>query len=76
MPSRIRHGEDLAVTGPTRGAGLRQAKQPDGTTLYTGTIPDTSSDRRVNPADDTILRMITSLRSGNGPGARAVRMLT
>jgi hypothetical protein len=49
--------------------GLRQAKQPDGTTLYTGTIPDATADRRVNPADDAILRMIISLRSGNGAGA-------
>jgi hypothetical protein len=49
--------------------GLEQAKEPDGTTLYTGTIPDSSADRRVNPADDAILRMIISLRSGNEPGA-------
>lgn len=50
-------------------AGLQQAKQPDGTTLYTGTIPDSSADPGVNPADDAILRMITSLRAGNEPGA-------
>lgn len=63
------------VAGSTAGqilalaTGLRQAKQPDGATLYTGTIPDASADRRVNPADDAILRMITSLRSGNGAGS-------
>jgi hypothetical protein len=49
--------------------GLEQAKQPDGTTLYTGTIPDSSADPGVAPADDAILRMITVLRSGNDPGA-------
>jgi hypothetical protein len=49
--------------------GLQQAKQPDGTTVYTGTIPDSSTDTGVNPADDAISGIITSLRSGNEPGA-------
>ena len=49
--------------------GLQQTKRPDGTTLYTGTIPDSSADPGVTPADDAILRMITNLRSGNEPGA-------
>jgi hypothetical protein len=49
--------------------GLEQAKQPDGASLYTGIVPDSSIDLRVNPGDDEILRMITSLRSGNQPGA-------
>jgi hypothetical protein len=63
------------VAGNTAGqildlaTGLDQAKEPDGTILYTGIIPDSSADRRVNRADDAILRMITSLRSGNEPGA-------
>jgi hypothetical protein len=47
--------------------GLTQTTQPDGTTVYTGTIPNTG----VNPSDDGILRMITTLRNGpdNVPGA-------
>jgi hypothetical protein len=49
--------------------GLQQTKQPDGTTIYTGTIPDSSADLGAAPADDAILRMITSLRGGNEPGA-------
>jgi hypothetical protein len=62
------------VAGSTAGqilalaTGLRQAKQPDGTTLYTGTIPSRSQPR-VGPASDTIRRMIASLRSGNEAGA-------
>jgi hypothetical protein len=62
------------VAGSTAGkilalaTGLHQARQPDGTTVYTGTIPD-RSDPKVASADDAILRMIASLRSGNEPGA-------
>jgi len=57
-------GEILALA-----TGLQEAKQPDGTTLYTGTIPDSSAGPRGGRAGDAILRMITSLRSGNEPGA-------
>jgi hypothetical protein len=49
--------------------GLRQARQPDGATVYTGTIPDNSADPGSSPADDAILQTITSLRAGNEPGA-------
>jgi hypothetical protein len=60
------------VAGSTAGqilslaTGLTQTTQPDGTTLYTGTIPSTSADPGVAPTDDLILRIITNLRSGNG----------
>jgi hypothetical protein len=62
------------VAGSTAGqvlalaADLHQAKQPDGATLYTGTIPSRSNPR-VAPASDTIRRMIASLRSGSEAGA-------
>lgn len=45
--------------------GLRQSSQPDGTTLYTGTIPNLNTDPGGAPTDDTILRIITNLRTGN-----------
>jgi hypothetical protein len=53
--------------------GLTQATQPDGSTLYTGTIPDSSTDKGTNPNDDLILRIITDLSNGsdnapNSPG--------
>jgi hypothetical protein len=52
-------------------AGITQTTQPDGSTLYTGTIPDTSTDTANNPNDDAILRTITQLTNGadNVPGA-------
>src|SRR5581483_9995637 len=49
--------------------GLTQTTQPDGTTLYTGTIPNSDADPGVAPTDDSIIRIITNLRSGNEPGA-------
>jgi hypothetical protein len=49
--------------------GLHKMVQPDGTTVYAGTIPDSSADPVNNPTADAIMRMITNLRSGNEPGA-------
>jgi hypothetical protein len=45
---------------------LTQTTQPDGTTVYTGTIPSTNTDPGEPPTDDTIMRIITNLRTGNG----------
>ena len=56
--------------------GLQQTKRPDGTTLGTGAIPGSSADPGVTPAGDAILRMITNLRGGNEPGARAAPTAT
>ena len=48
--------------------GLAQTSQPDGTTLYTGTIPNLDTDPGNSPTDDTILRIIGDLRTGgNAP---------
>jgi hypothetical protein len=49
--------------------GLTQTTQPHGTTLYSGTIPNSDADPGVAPTDDSIIRIITNLRSGNEPGA-------
>lgn len=49
--------------------GIRRTKLPDGGILYVGVIPDSSSDSGLTSSDDAILRMITSLRGGNEPGA-------
>jgi hypothetical protein len=49
--------------------GLQRRTRPDGTTIYTGTIPDSDADPGTTPADDAVIRIITSLRSGNEPGA-------
>jgi hypothetical protein len=51
--------------------GLTESAQPDGTTLYTGTVPNTATDAGVPDEDDTILRMIATLSNGpdNAPGA-------
>lgn len=50
---------------------LTQTTQRDGTTIYTGTIPNTVGDPGIDPSDDTILRMIANLSDGadNAPGA-------
>jgi len=49
--------------------GLTQASQPDGTTLYTGTIPNLDTNRGKAPSEDEILRIIDDLRAGtNAPG--------
>jgi len=48
--------------------GLTQTSQSDGTTVYTGTIPSTSDDKGTPPSDDEILRIISSLSSGDDTG--------
>jgi hypothetical protein len=57
-------GQVLALT-----RDLHSTKRPDGTTLYTGTIPNSSTDTGISPTDDAIMRMITNLRLGNESGA-------
>jgi hypothetical protein len=48
---------------------LRKVAQPDGTTLYTGTIPNNTTDvPGIDSTDDSIMRIIDSLRVGNQPG--------
>jgi Sigma-70 region 2 len=42
---------------------------PDGTTRYAGIIPNSRGDPERPPTESEILGMITSLRSGNQPGA-------
>jgi hypothetical protein len=49
--------------------GLQKTARPDGTTVYTGTIPNSTADPGIDPRDDAIMRIITKLRSGNKPGA-------
>jgi hypothetical protein len=48
---------------------LAQSSQPDGTTIYTGTIPNLDTDPGESPTDDTILRIISNLRTGNNAPA-------
>lgn len=49
--------------------GLQKAPQPDGTTVYTGTIPNNvTDDPGIKSTDDSIMRIIDSLRVGNQPG--------
>ena len=57
------------MTHPARPSPQAADEAAGGTTLYAGTIPDSSADPAASPADDAILRMITNLRSGNEPGA-------
>jgi len=45
--------------------GLTQTSQPDGSTLYTGTIPSSTSDSGNRANDDSILRLITNLSNDN-----------
>lgn len=47
---------------------LTQTHEADGTTLYRGTIANSSADLPLTSTDDAIMRMIRSLRIGNGPG--------
>ena len=49
--------------------GLTKTDQPDGRTLYTGTIPTSTADPANDPADDAMLRLLTHLRTGRDPGA-------
>lgn len=44
---------------------LTQTTQSDGSTIYTGTIPNTAGDPGTNPSDDAILRMIANLSNGS-----------
>jgi hypothetical protein len=50
---------------------LTQTTQSDGTALYSGFIPDSSTDTGTNPNDSAILRVITNLTNGadNKPDA-------
>jgi hypothetical protein len=48
--------------------GLHRAVKPSGTTIYTGTIHNSSA-TAVAPTDDAIMGMIIKLRSGNRRGA-------
>jgi hypothetical protein len=45
--------------------GLQKTVQPDGTTVYTGTIPNSNADSGIAPTDGVIMRMIVNLRNGN-----------
>jgi hypothetical protein len=49
--------------------GLRKAAQPGGSTVYNGTIPNSTADPARNPASDALMRMVTDLRTGYNPGA-------
>lgn len=49
--------------------GLTQTSEADGTTLYTGTIPNLDTDTGVEPTDNSILRTITDLRTGSNAPA-------
>jgi hypothetical protein len=53
----------------TLATGLQRTTQPDGTTIYTGTIPDNNGGPGVTPSDDELIQIINDLRSGNKPGA-------
>jgi hypothetical protein len=63
------------VTGTTAdqilslATGIIQTTQPDGTTLYSGTIPNLSTDPGVAPTDDTIMRILANLRTGDNASA-------
>jgi hypothetical protein len=49
--------------------GVTRRSRQDGTAVYTGTIPNSNADPGVAPTDDTILRIVSNLRSGHEPGA-------
>jgi hypothetical protein len=54
--------DNIAATTPQQilalATGIQQTTQPDGTTLYTGTIPSTSIDPANVPGNDAITSMI------------------
>jgi hypothetical protein len=54
--------DNIAGTTPQQilalAAGVRKTAQPDGTTLYTGTIPNSSLDPGIAPGNDAITAMI------------------
>jgi hypothetical protein len=45
--------------------GVTHTSRPDGTTLYTGTIPNLNTDPGEPPTDDTVLRIVSNLRTAN-----------
>ncbi len=50
---------------------VQKTTQSDGTTVYTGTIPNSTADPRIAPGDDAIMRMIFGSRKvteGDAPG--------
>jgi hypothetical protein len=66
----LAHNNVAGTTGDqilSLATGLTHTSQPDGTTLYTGTIPSLNADRGEPPTDDTILRIISDLRTGSDP---------
>jgi hypothetical protein len=48
---------------------LKKTVQPDGSTIYRGTLPNSYADPAMPPGTDSVMRMIIKLRSGNEPGA-------
>jgi hypothetical protein len=47
---------------------IERAAQPDGSTVYTGTIPTRNPDQISNsPADDAIVRLVNNLRGDGSP---------
>jgi hypothetical protein len=71
--------DNIAGTTPQQilalATGVQQTAQPDGTTLYTGTIPNSSLDPALVPGNDAITSMIlgaqkrTDMMFGGGGGA-------
>jgi hypothetical protein len=69
--------DNIAGTTPQQvlalATGVQQTAQPDGTTLYTGTIPNSSLDPATLPGNDAITSMIlgaqkrTAMMFGVGP---------
>jgi hypothetical protein len=69
--------DNIASTTPQQilalATGVQQTAQPDGTTVYTGTIPSSSLDPATLPGNDAITSMIlgaqkrTAAMSGSGP---------
>jgi hypothetical protein len=58
--------------------GIRQTTQPDGTTVYTGTIPDSAvdPDTLITSSDDFLMAMILAHRLGNpGDPGMQLRMI-
>jgi hypothetical protein len=69
--------DNIASTTPQQilalAAGVQQTTNPDGTTVYAGTIPSSSLDPAMVPGNDAITSMIlgaqkrTAMMSGGGP---------
>ena len=76
--------DNIASTTPQQilalATGVQQTAQPDGTTVYTGTIPSSSLDPAMVPGNDAITSMILGAQKrtdmmfggagGNAPGSR------